>query len=206
MLSVVLLRAAWLRVRSAAPTPRPVAVRGRVHVALLVAAFFYSYVMPPLGLQASCRSHAFSSSGPAPALAPAPAAPPAPAPAPAPSAPAPWPPSPRHRPGQERGACTMFSQLRFHGGSNHLLGLPTGVLQEAFAAASPEANALGGGVVRLEVTNLTWLENAFAQHFSPRSLRRGRAGRNQRPRPGPRAATGASPRRPRPSRADRVRR
>ena len=100
----------------------------------------------------------------------------------------------------------MFSQLRFHGGSNHLLGLPTGVLQEAFAAASPEANALGGGVVRLEATNLTWLENAFAQHFSPRSLRRGRAGRNQRPRPGPRAATGASPRRPRPSRADRVRR
>ena len=97
----------------------------------------------------------------------------------------------------------MFSQLRFHGGSNHLLGLPTGVLQEAFAAASPEANALGGGVVRLEATNLTWLENAFAQHFSPRSLRRGRAGRNRRPRPGPRAATRASPR---PSRADRVRR
>ena len=41
----------------------------------------------------------------------------------------------------------MFSQIRFHGGSNHLLAVPTGVLQRLYAAASPETNALGGGVV-----------------------------------------------------------
>ena len=35
---------------------------------------------------------------------------------------------------------------------------------------------VGGGVVRVESTNLSWVENAFAEHYSNHSLRLLRAG------------------------------
>jgi hypothetical protein len=55
---------------------------------------------------------------------------------------------------QEQGSCNMFSSLRMHGGSNHLL-LPTGLLQR-WLADDPRSS-YGGGVVRVEATNSTYL-------------------------------------------------
>lgn len=49
----------------------------------------------------------------------------------------------------------MFSQLRLHGGSNHLL-LPTSLLQRLMIDAEP-SNAFAGGVVRVESTDLEWV-------------------------------------------------
>lgn len=69
---------------------------------------------------------------------------------------------------QERGGCLMFSQLRLHGGSNHLL-LPTGLLQRRLVEAEP-ANALAGGIVRIESTDLHWVHGALAEHLSPHTL------------------------------------
>ena len=76
---------------------------------------------------------------------------------------------------QERGGCLMFSQLRLHGGSNHLLGAPTGLLQRVLIDAPPE-NAFAGGVVRVESTSLHWVHNTFAEHFAPHQLALLRAG------------------------------
>ena len=70
---------------------------------------------------------------------------------------------------QEKAGCLMFSQLRMHGGSNHLL-LPTALLQRALVNADP-TSAFAGGVVRVGSTNLSWVGNAFAVHHGPRSLR-----------------------------------
>ena len=52
---------------------------------------------------------------------------------------------------QEIGSCTMFANMRVHGGSNHVLGVPTGVLQTRWAAQRDAA--YGGGVVRVEATS-----------------------------------------------------
>ena len=70
---------------------------------------------------------------------------------------------------QEKGGCLMFSQLRLHGGSNHLL-LPTSLLQRGLADTEP-LSAFAGGVVRVEATNLSWVGNSFAVHCTPRALR-----------------------------------
>jgi len=70
---------------------------------------------------------------------------------------------------QEKAGCLMFSQLRLHGGSNHLL-LPTSLLQRELASAEP-TNAFAGGVVRVEATDLEWVGNTFAEHMGPRTLR-----------------------------------
>ena len=64
----------------------------------------------------------------------------------------------------------MFSQLRLHGGSNHLLRVPTALLPRLLIDAAP-ANAFAGGVVRVEATDLRWVGNTFAEHMGPRTLR-----------------------------------
>ena len=52
---------------------------------------------------------------------------------------------------QEIGSCTMFANMRLvQGGSNHLLGLPTGLLQRWYAHTP--SSTYGGGVVRIEYT------------------------------------------------------
>ena len=70
---------------------------------------------------------------------------------------------------QEKGGCLMFSQLRLHGGSNHLL-LPTSLLQRWYYGAEP-SNAFAGGVVRINAYSLDWIGSPFAEHMSPRTLR-----------------------------------
>ena len=81
----------------------------------------------------------------------------------------------------------MFSQLRLHGGSNHLL-LPTALLPRALLHASP-TNAFAGGVVRVEATDLRWVGNTFAEHMGPRTLR---LVREVRPRATPWASCSAA--------------
>ena len=63
---------------------------------------------------------------------------------------------------QEIGSCTMFANMRLvQGGSNHVLGLPTGILQSLRAGDDPK-RAFGGGVVRVESTS-----SAFLNHLYP---------------------------------------
>ena len=74
---------------------------------------------------------------------------------------------------QERGGCLMFSQLRFHAGSNHLLGLPTGLLQRAMAGGDP-SSALSGGIVRIEsfwtLHKTDWVSQQFAEQMPESTL------------------------------------
>ena len=70
---------------------------------------------------------------------------------------------------QEKSGCLMFSQLRLHGGSNHLV-LPTSLLQRVFIDARAD-HAFAGGVVRVEETNLEWVGNTFAEHMGERTQR-----------------------------------
>ena len=64
------------------------------------------------------------------------------------------------------GGCIMFSHLKLHGGSNHLL-LPAGLLQEWFANKSPMDASLGqfadfaGGIVRIEFSSSTFLNSNY---------------------------------------------
>ena len=53
----------------------------------------------------------------------------------------------------DMGAPHMFSNLRVHGGSNHLI-MPTGLLQNVFYES---AGVYGGGVVRVEASDSAWL-------------------------------------------------
>lgn len=69
---------------------------------------------------------------------------------------------------QERGGCLMFSQLKLHGSTNHPF-LPTGLLQKWLASST--TSALGGGVVRIEKTNLEFVGKTFAE-ILPASTRR----------------------------------
>ena len=75
---------------------------------------------------------------------------------------------------QERGGCLMFSQMRLHGGSNHLLGLPTGLAQRWSAGADP-TSALTGGVVRVERFwtggPIDFVGQGFAEQLPPSTLR-----------------------------------
>ena len=60
---------------------------------------------------------------------------------------------------QEIGSCTMFSNMRVHGGSNHVLGVPTGMLQAHWA--TERTAAYGGGVVRVEATSSDHLNGLY---------------------------------------------
>ena len=63
----------------------------------------------------------------------------------------------------EIGSCTMFANMRLvQGSSNHLLKVPTGLLQR-WNAHEP-ARAFGGGVVRVESTNSLFL-NQLCEYF-----------------------------------------
>ena len=63
---------------------------------------------------------------------------------------------------QEIGSCTMFANMRLvQGGSNHALGLPTGLLQVWHAATSPAAHPYAGGVVRIESTSSDFLNALY---------------------------------------------
>ena len=77
------------------------------------------------------------------------------------------PPAPRVRPvsvGAAVGATTMFANLHVYGQSNHVLGLPTGLLFPSSPTSSPTsspsspASALAGGTVRVDFTS--------ARHFN----------------------------------------
>jgi len=65
---------------------------------------------------------------------------------------------------QDLGSCNMYSNLRLHGGSNHLL-LPTGLLQSSLHSA--RVHALGGGVVRVEATNSTVIDALYPAELTP---------------------------------------
>jgi hypothetical protein len=52
---------------------------------------------------------------------------------------------------QEIGSNTMFANMRLHGGSNHLLGIPTGLFQKWYYGKN--SDWFGGGVVRVDYTN-----------------------------------------------------
>lgn len=60
----------------------------------------------------------------------------------------------------------MFSHLKLHGGSNHFF-LPTGLLQQSLADASPADRSLGaladfaGGVVRIEASTSSFLNGLY---------------------------------------------
>lgn len=73
---------------------------------------------------------------------------------------------------QEIGSNTMFANLRLHGGTNHIWGLPTGLLQQWFYHETKEDdgnslqhsllyNVFGGGVVRVEYTNSLHLNQLY---------------------------------------------
>jgi hypothetical protein len=59
------------------------------------------------------------------------------------------------------GAPNMFSNLRMHGGGNHLI-LPVALLQRHWHDSANPTGGFGGGIVRVEGTNnLTWLDNMY---------------------------------------------
>lgn len=61
---------------------------------------------------------------------------------------------------QEIGSCTMFANMRLvQGGSNHLLGVPTGFLQ--WWNADAPVRPFGGGVVRVEHTSSAFLNKLY---------------------------------------------
>ena len=67
-----------------------------------------------------------------------------------------------------------FSQLRLHGGTNHLLGMPTGLLQR-WMAGGDALSALSGGVVRVEafrsgLAPVDWVGQGFAEHLPASTL------------------------------------
>lgn len=59
---------------------------------------------------------------------------------------------------QDMGATTMFANLHVHGGTNHLLGMPTGLLFKHDEQAASSSAALVGGTVRVDFTD--------ARHFN----------------------------------------
>ena len=74
---------------------------------------------------------------------------------------------------QEIGSNTMFANMRLHGGTNHLLGVPTGLLQSfwyqdsnsGMKNSTGEVGVLqdwfGGGIVRVEYTNSDYLNRLY---------------------------------------------
>ena len=64
----------------------------------------------------------------------------------------------------EEFTCNMFSNLRIHGGSNHLL-LPTGLVFDWYRDAG-DAHPYGGGEIRIEETTSHWLRSIYPNDLS----------------------------------------
>ncbi|KAL3917176.1 MAG: hypothetical protein SGILL_004836 [Bacillariaceae sp.] len=59
----------------------------------------------------------------------------------------------------EEASINMFSNLKIHGGSNHLI-MPTGLLFRWFRDAG-DAHPYGGGEIRIESTTSNWLQTIY---------------------------------------------
>jgi hypothetical protein len=67
----------------------------------------------------------------------------------------------------EMNSPNMFSNVRLQGGSNHLL-LPTGLLQQAYYEGwQATENPFGGGIIRIEATDSTWINGMYPAEYTP---------------------------------------
>ncbi|KAJ8603760.1 hypothetical protein CTAYLR_000307 [Chrysophaeum taylorii] len=63
------------------------------------------------------------------------------------------------------GVALWFSNLRMSGGTNHLLGLPTGLLQQWYA--DDKTSVFSGGVLRVDASNSTLLNALHPAELTP---------------------------------------
>lgn len=72
----------------------------------------------------------------------------------------------------DQGQPHMYANLRLHGGSNHILGVPTGLLQHWFENAT--SSVFQGGIVRIESSTLSSLNEIYPGDYTMQMTERSR--------------------------------